>query len=227
MPTIQPIWSIRRICLISMVGAILFLSIFSISVITQQFTKSYNDSAADQIKHWANVLANESLNYVANSERNALIDNFSLPEYIPNLNYLHIYQLASETEKLNLFYSFKRNKQRAGISEKSNEIANLQIPQFKEKYIEYMQPIKVKERIIGYIYLQSSNEQITQITDKLLITSIILVFIIFIIAIIIALQFERYISAPFLLCLTPFKPLLVKKTFNNNVKLCHTVKLIF
>ncbi|MBA6342894.1 HAMP domain-containing histidine kinase [Colwellia sp. MB02u-10] len=60
-----------------------------------------------------------------------------------------------------------------------------------------MQAIKVKEKIIGYIYLQSSSEYLTQLTDKLLIISIIIVFIVFIIAIFIALKLERYISAPF------------------------------
>jgi signal transduction histidine kinase len=196
MPAIQPIWSIRRICLISIISAISLLSVLSISIINQQLSKSINANAASQIKHWANVLADESLHYLVNSERKALEDNFSLAEHIPNLNYLHIYQQASETETLKLFYSYKRNQQRAAISEKSNEIANLQTPKFKETHLEYMQAIKVKEKTIGYIYLQSSNDHLTQITDKLLFTSVILVFIVLLIAIFIALQLEHYISTP-------------------------------
>ena len=198
MPTIQPIWSIRRICLISIIGAISLLSIFSISIITIQFSKSYNDNSVSQIKHWANVLANESLVYLVNAERQALIDNFSLPAQIPNLNYLHIYQVSSDNEEPTLFYSYKRNQQRTAISEKSNSIAKLQTPKFTETYLEYMQPIKVQDEIIGFIYLQSSNESIKQITDKLFIISIVVLFIICLIAIFIALKLERYISAPFL-----------------------------
>jgi len=198
MPATKRMWSIRRICLISIIGAVSLLSIISIAIITQQYNKSYHTRAANQITYWANILADESRNYLVNSERQALIDNFSLPEKVPNLNYLHIYQLNSETEKLEFFYSYKRNKQRSGISEKSNEMASLQTPRFKEKYLEYMQAIKIEEEIIGFIYLQTSKEYITVITDKLLITSIILIFIVLLIAIFIALRVERYISAPFL-----------------------------
>ncbi|ASP47467.1 sensor histidine kinase [Cognaticolwellia beringensis] len=198
MPTIQPIWSIRRIFLISIFSAFSILSILSISIITQQFNQTYHDSAAEQIEHWANILADESLLYLVNSERNALDDNFSLPKHIPNLSYTHIYQLDRESGKLNLFYSYKRNLQRTAILEKSNEIINLQTPKFKEKYLEYMQPIKVKNEIIGYIYLQSSIEHITQITNNSLITSIIIFLIICLLAVIIALKLERYISAPFI-----------------------------
>lgn len=198
MPTIQPTWSIRRICLISIIGAFTLLAILSLSVISQQFSKNYNNSEVIKIKHWANVLTDQSLSYLINSERLALEDNFSLPEHIPNLNFIHIYQSVDENENLKLFYSYKRNQQRAGISEKSKEIANLQIPKFREKYLEYIQPIKVKQKTVGYIYLQTSIEHITQSTDKILITSFILVLMVFLIAIFIALQLERYISAPFL-----------------------------
>ncbi|WP_081179257.1 ATP-binding protein [Colwellia sp. PAMC 21821] len=197
MPTTQPIWSIRRIFLISIFSAFSILSILSLSIITHQFNKSYHDSAAEQIEHWAKVLADESLLYVVNSERKALNDSFLLPKHIPNLNHIHIYQLDRETGDLNLFYSYKRNMQRTAILEKHSEIANLQTPQFKEKYLEYMQPIKVNNDIIGHIYLQSSIEHITHISDTLLITSIIVFLIVCLLAIIIALKLERYICAPF------------------------------
>ncbi len=197
MPITQPVWSIRRICLISMIGAISLLSILSISVITLQFNKSYNANSVSQIKHWADVLAEESLIYVINVERQALLDNFTLPSHIPNLNYVHIYRTGKNDEKPTLFYSYKRNQQRTAISEKSNSINSLQIPKFSEAYLEYMQPIKVEGKIIGYIYLQSSNESITQITDQLLIISFIVLFIVCLIAIFIALKLENYISTPF------------------------------
>lgn len=198
MPTTKPIWSMRRICLISVLGAVSLLSIICIIILSQQYHKSFHNQAANQITYWANVLSDESRNYLANSERQALIDNFSLPAQVPNLNYLHIYQLNTDTEALDFFYSYKRNKQRTSISEKSGDIAYLQTPKFKDKSIEYMQPIKMDEKTIGYIYLQTSKEYINAITDKLLITSIILAGIVFLIAIFIALQLERYISTPFL-----------------------------
>lgn len=197
MPITQPVWSIRRICLISVISAISLLSILSISIISLQFNKSYNANSVSQIKHWANVLTNESLIYVINSERQRLLDNFTLPSHIPNLNYLHIYQLSNQDEKPTLFYSYNRNQQRTAISEKSASINILKTPKFTDAYLEYMQPIKVEGDTIGYIYLQSNNERMAQITDELLIISCILLSVICFIAVFIALKLERYISAPF------------------------------
>ena len=197
MSTIKPIWSLRRVCLVYIISAITLLSLLSLSVITQQFYSSYQNSATSQIKHWAKVLAKESSPYLVNSQRLALKNNFSLPKHIPNLNYLHLYQLNSDTKKLTLFYSYKRNEQRASIAQKSHEMTHLLTPRFKENHLEYMQPIKVKGKIIAYIYLQSGSEYITQMMDKLLIISIIITFIVFVIAIFIAFKLERYISAPF------------------------------
>lgn len=198
MPTTKRIWSLRRICLISIIGFISLLSIISIAIVTQQYTNSYNSLAANDIKYWANVLTNESQNYLVNSERQALNDNLSISEKIPNLNYLHIYQFNNKTEKSELFYSYKRDERRSAISEKSLELNNLLTPRFKEKYVEYMKAITVEDKIIGLVYLQNSTEHIALITDDLLITSIILFVVVILIAIFMALQLERFISAPFL-----------------------------
>ena len=197
MPIIQPVWSIRRICLIFIIGAISLLSILSISIVSLQYNSSYKDNSVSQIKHWANVLGNESLIYIINSERQALLDNFTLPSHVPDLNYLHIYQLSTQDEKPTLFYSYKRNQQRTAISDKSSSIVNLQTPKFTDTYIEYMQPIKVENKTIGYIYLQSNNESVNQIINQLLITSLIVLCIVSLIAFFIALRLERYLSAPF------------------------------
>ncbi|WP_257171578.1 sensor histidine kinase [Colwellia sp. M166] len=197
MPPTKRIWSIRRIFLISIIGFVSLLSIVSISILAKQYINSYNILASSHIKYWASVVADESRDYLVNSERQALNDNLSISEKIPNLNYLHIYQLNKQAENTELFYSYKRNQRRSAITEKSNDYAHLSVPRFREKYVEYMQAIKVDENVIGFIYLQSSTEHITLLTDKLLITSTVLIIIIIIIVTFIALQLERYISAPF------------------------------
>lgn len=197
LPT-KHIWSIRRICLISIIGFVALLSIISISILSKQYINSYNVLAANQIQYWASVLADQSKGYLVNSQRQALDNNLSVAEQIPNLNYLHIYQLNKQTETVEIFYSYKRNERRSAIAEKSNEYAHLSVPRMNEKYIEYMHPIQVDKQVIGFIYLQGNTEGIALLSDKLLITSIVLIVIIIILSIFIALQLEHYISAPFL-----------------------------
>lgn len=236
MPTTKPIWSIRRICLISIIGTVSLLSIISIAIISLQNNKSYHTLAANHIIYWADTLSDESRNYLANSERKALIDNFTLPEHVPNLNYLHIYQLNTDTEQLEIFYSYKRNKQRTSISEKSDDIEHLQRPRFNEASVEYMQKIQLAGKTIGYIYLQTSKEYITAITDKLLITSIVIASIVFLIAIFIALQLERYIRNPFLALVSiiqvaarqrNFQQLCPKMPYREADILAHNINILF
>ena len=197
MPTTKRIWSIRRIFLVSIIGFVIAFSIINLAIISQQYSSSYNNLAANHIKYWAEELADESSHYLIDSDRQALKDNLIISHQIPNLNYLHIYQLDSQSNKFELFYSYKRSERRSAISEKSNEINNLREPRFRENYLEYMHPITLNEKVIGYVYMQSTKEHITVITDKLLTTSVLIIFIVLLIAIFIVLQLERYITTPY------------------------------
>ncbi|MGB2741156.1 MAG: ATP-binding protein [Cognaticolwellia sp.] len=215
MSTTKRIWSLRRIFLISIISLILLLSIFSITIINQKNADSYHTLSSSYIKYWADVVTDESINYVVNSERQALNDNLLIVEQIPNLNYLHIYKINNESNTPELFYSYKRHERRSAIPEKSHAMADLHSPKFTDKYVEYMQEIKVEDKSIGYIYLQSSTEHITQITDRLLTTSIVVISIVIVIAIFIALQLERYISAPFLALVNTIQVATRQKNFQQ------------
>ena len=91
MSIIKPNWSIRRVFLLSIIGVVTLIAMGCIAVISQQHSKSYQTVEANQVVHWANIVADESLNYLINTERQALSDNFSLPAHIPHLNYLQIF----------------------------------------------------------------------------------------------------------------------------------------
>lgn len=198
MPTTLRTWSIRRTLLVSVIGFFTVFSIVNLIIVSQQYSASYNDLATKNIKHWANELADKSRNYLVNSNRQAIENDLSIAHQIPNLDYLHIYQFNEKKSKLELFYSYKRNDRRSAISEKASEVNNLLEPRFNENHLEYMHPIKVKEKIIGFIYMQITKEHITLLTDSLLTISAVIIFIALLIATFIVLQLERYISAPYI-----------------------------
>lgn len=215
MLTTKRIWSLRRIFLLSIIGSISLLAIASIAILAQQQTNNYNMLAANDIKYWANILTDESRDYLVTSERQALSNNLSIAKIIPNLSYLHIYQLNKETASPELFYSYKRNERRSAITEKFNDINDLLKPAFKDKYVEYMQEIKVDEKIIGFIYLQNSTEHIALINDKSLTTNIIIALIVILIAIFITLQLERFISTPFITLINTVQVTARQKNFQQ------------
>jgi signal transduction histidine kinase len=211
----QRIWSVRRILLVSIISFVIVFSIINLSIISQQYSSSYNDLAADHIKYWADELSEESKPYLRNSDRQAIKENLTIPHQIRNLNYLHIYQLNKQSNKLELFYSYKRSERRSAISEKTNEINNLLEPRFKENFLEYMRPIKVDEELIGFVYLQSTKEHITQITDKLFTTSVLIIFGALLIAIFIVLWLEHYISAPYIALVNTIQIAARQKNFQH------------
>lgn len=215
MPTTIRIWSIRRIFLLSIIGLVIASCMVNLVFISQQNIASYHKLAADDIKYWAEELADESKSYLISSDRQSLMDNMTITSRIPNLNYVHIYQLNNQSNKLELFYSYKRSERRSAIPEKSNEINNLINPRFKDNYLEYMYPIKADEEIVGFVYLQSSKEYITLITDKLLTTSILIMFIILLVTIFIVLQLNRYISAPYLTLVNTVQAVARQKNFQQ------------
>ena len=78
MLTTKRIWSLRRIFLLSIIGSISLLAIASIAILSQPQTNNYNMLAANDIKYWANILTDESRDYLVTSERQALSNNFSV-----------------------------------------------------------------------------------------------------------------------------------------------------
>ena len=197
MPTSKRIWSIRRVCLISIIGFVTLFSIISIAIITQQNTRGHQAVASEHIKYWAKMIVEGSREFLVNSERQALSDEFASTKVIPKLNYLHIYQINKQSQQAELFYRYKRNARRSAISEKLSEMPDLLAPRFKETFVEYMQPVKADGEIVGYVYLQNSTEDIAQITSELLTLSFIMMLVVILIAIFVMLQLERFISAPF------------------------------
>ena len=171
-----------------------------------------------QIKYWASELADESKEYLKNSDQQMLKENLTLSGKIPNLNYVHIYKINSENNKPELFYSYKRSERRSAIHDKSNKIAELSKPKVIENSIEYIYPIKLDDKVIGFIYLHSSKEHIELITDDLLTTNALIMFFAFLAVIIVALQLERYIKKPFYTLMTTIQIAAKQKNFKQKCK---------
>ncbi|MGB1262684.1 MAG: sensor histidine kinase [Cognaticolwellia sp.] len=197
MPTNKRVWSIRRIFLLYIIGFVTLTSITSIAIVTEQNTRGHQTVAEGHIKYWAKMIVDGSREFLVNSERQALSNSFANTQAIPKLNYLHIYQVNPQSQQAELFYSYKRNERRTAISEKISEMPDLLTPRFKGTFVEYMQVVKADDKIIGYVYLQNSTEDIAKIHSELLTLSIIMMLVVVLIAICVALHLERYINSPF------------------------------
>lgn len=197
MPTTKRIWSIRQILMLSHVGFAVIASIISLIIVSSQFGSSFKTLATNDIKYWANEVAQLSQNHLIAGQKEALQNQLHISNQIPRLKYLHVYRLA-DNDKFELFYSYQRNERRSAIAEKSKEIANLLEPMFRESFIEFMYPIRADDQIIGYVYLQSNKDYIAILDNQLVIICLTIMAIILLLTIFIAFRLDQYISSPFL-----------------------------
>ena len=196
MPTNAHKWSLRQIFLTTAITLITIISILSYFFFATEYTNIHNDFSNQRIKHWSNVLVEEGKTSILKSDRKQLIHDLEIIKKIPNLSYLHIYTLDANTNKTTLLYSYKRNKKRMSIASKAHEIKELMTPRMIKDHIEYMQKIEHNNKLVGYIYLRVTNDYFRLFTDKLINISAILFVFILIIALIIGLLMELFISKP-------------------------------
>lgn len=211
-------WSIRQILITLIIFFTITFSAFSFLVISNIYKSNHEEFAATSIKHWANELSTESKKYLIKANRQALYDKLSLSAKIPYLNYVHIYKYNKKEQTNRLFYSYKRNEKRTSIASKSNEIKQLSKPKFTQDYIEYMQPIKNNNEIIGYIYLQSTNNFIHRFKDSFINLSILVVAVILIVSIACGLMLDKYLSSAYLSIIQTIQNVSRKKTFTEQFK---------
>ena len=209
------VWSIRQIFLVTTIGCFSFLSVINFVVVSHQFNESYNDLSSKKIKYWASILADESAEYLINSTQQELKNNLTLAAKIPNLNYLHIYKVNDKNNEAELFYSYKRSKRRSAIPNKLNRAKELNKPIFTDNSIEYMKPITVNDKIIGFVYLHTTPDHIVRITDKLLATNSLILLFSLLAVIMITLQIERYIKQPLFTLMTTIQIATKQKNFQQ------------
>lgn len=215
MPTTKQVWSIRQILMYSILGFIALTSFISLTLLTKQFTHSFESFETKNIEYWADKVAQQSTEYLQENNKNALRDNLSIAQDIPHLSYLHIYQLIPNNT-YELFYSYQRSERRSAISEKSNDIAQLLTPMYRQGYVEYMHPIKSNEQLLGYVYIQSNTEHLLQHDNSFFATAVIITTLILLLAIFVVFQVERYISAPFVALADVLQTATRHKNFKQN-----------
>jgi len=175
MPATIKIHSIYRALFIYIVGFILLIIIAGISVISYLAIEDAKIELEQNADNWSSVIAEQSIEFIEKDLDQVLelsLKAFSQTNFI---NYIHIYKVQKSPPSIEYFTSFNKGGQYPSIPKKISEIEHLQKAKHSDKYIEIITPIHKNELIIGYVYLQISNQRLEQITNQILFTTALII----------------------------------------------------
>lgn len=151
----------------------LVLLLASISIIIMVDNHS-NESIASETRAWANILANNSTRFL---ESDNDISQVKLKEELkqlittPIINHIHVYRL-NEDDSIEYFTSYNRNHRFPAISNKIAEIPQLSTIQYQQNHLELIVKISQGEKVLGYLFIQSSLLEKHSFIKKLIYTTL-------------------------------------------------------
>ena len=165
--------SIRRRLLFFIAGGVALIQIFGFGFISLKFIENAQENIELETLYSAQSTAKQSIAYLEKNDHDGLHDLLLDMKIIPYISYIHIYRLQDDDQGIEFFTSYNRDENYPAIPDKINEINTLTETNYQGNYLEFIIPIKQEERIYGYLYIQSSIEQIKHFIRKTLIISII------------------------------------------------------
>lgn len=150
--------SLHRLLTLSLLALnSLILLTASVSIINMVDEKN-NANIISETHTWANVLAKNSRHFINSSDANnqhKLKNELRKSITTGLINRVHIYRL-NEDGAIEYFSSYNKNHTFPAIGDKIGKISQLRTVHFEEDYIELIVEITDDERLLGYLFIQSS-----------------------------------------------------------------------
>jgi len=161
----------------------LIILMTSISIIIM-VDKNGNQTIASETRAWANILAQNSTRFL---ESDNDISQVKLKEELkqlistPIINHIHVYRL-NEDSSIEYFTSYNKNHRFPAISNKIAEISQLSTIKYQQNHLELIVKINRGEKVLGYLFIQSSLLEKDNFIKKLIYTTIAFLFLSLLIA---------------------------------------------
>jgi len=165
----------RKFLLTSILGVASFVLITiltSVIVIVEAEEKLNleNDTIA-----WANSLAQASVSYLIENQKDAKkqskakLKQLVTPAYI---NYIHLYK-KDDNDKITYFSGFNKSIYYPSIPDKIDQLTQLSSLRYQQNHVELIVKIKQDQKLVGYLYIQSSTKHINDFRKQLIFTAMI------------------------------------------------------
>jgi len=187
---------IRRSLLIMITGFISIILISSTIFIASIFIEGAEKQVEQNTRHWSQIIGQYSIEPLVNDDHDALNQKLLALTSVSYINYIHVYNAQTPNSQPGFFTSYNRNNNYPAIADKIDELEELSVPRYKQNYLEFIVPIKQNENLLGYVYIQSSLEQVEALTRQIIIITAVVVSLTFLISLLITSRLEHKITAP-------------------------------
>jgi len=211
---------------------ILIITLFTVLFIVKQQAVSTLESNTIS---WAESIAQTSSSYLQQKNKNSHKQLEKKLKHIvtaPFINYIHIYKndelkrnnisktSSSEqekNEKINYYTGYNKSIYFPVIPDRISKIDKLTKIKYQQNYLELIIKIKNNQRTIGYLYIQSSTNEVDDFINKMNITALTLFTFGLAFSLFIPFSLQRKINQPINTIIDSIK--LVSQTKNYNTRI--------
>ncbi len=198
-------WVVMLICSITLLASLTISSLQDIS-----FQKK---KLVDQLHAYANILA-------FNSRTSILYDNAEMEdgrlksfEAVDILYNIHIYKLTEETNELSFFSSY--NKRDVGpYPTQFDKVEALLEPHFNGDVIEITKAVEFEDKIIGYIYLRATLDELNKYMQNRILFDLFIAIIALFCAFFISIRLQKRFTRPIENLLTVVQKVTKEKSYS-------------
>jgi len=178
--------SLHRLLVLSILAlSTIILLVASMSIIKLVDEKN-NENVASETRIWAAILAKNSSRFLESNEGNnqsKLKSELKKSITTTLINRVHIYRVK-EDGSIEYFSSYNKNHNFPAIGDKISKISQLSTLQYEKDTVELIVKITKDERILGYLFIQTSLLEKQSFIKKLI--YIMLAFLFFTILLVLA-----------------------------------------
>jgi len=217
----------RKFLLTSILGVASFVLITiltSVIVIVEAEEKLNleNDTIA-----WANSLAQASVSYLIENQKDAKkqskakLKQLVTPAYI---NYIHLYK-KDDNDKTTYFSGFNKSIYYPSIPDKIDQLTQLSSLRYQQNHVELIVKIKQDQKLVGYLYIQSSTKHINDFRKQLIFTAMISLLIGLTLFILLAHVIKKKINQPISTIVESVQEISQSKHYNERIETLPIVEL--
>jgi len=219
MNTINNLTSSRKFLLsriLSVASFVLIIILASIIYLVEAQQKSYLE---ENTTAWANSLAQLSISYLSNNEKDsqkklkAKLKQIVTPDYI---NYIHIYEKKADSS-IRYFSGFNKSIYYPSIPDKINQIESLSTLSYNKDKIELIVEIKQNQQSYGYLFIQTNTKYITSLNRNLIFVAVLLLLFGLIFSFLLALSIDRKINQPIATIIETIQKISQDKDYHSRI----------
>jgi signal transduction histidine kinase len=217
MEKMNNIHSLQKKLMVMIIGCISLFAVVAAFIFANLFIEDAKKESANNTKHWAELIANTNSINLVNDEV-LLADNYlSMLKYVPYVSHVHIYKIFPKPKGTVLFASYNKRSDYP-ILVKTDKIAELSSVKFSSNIIELMVPIVHQDKNVGYVYMQTNNEHIQNLTTNMFLRLSITLILFILITTLIVKSLNRFITEPMSNAASQIQEISKHKKFNLRIE---------